>query len=160
MDLASRRRQRTTEIWVPVKAGTSRSCPGPEELSDLGCVCTGRPCGSLSPPPSSEVYISCSPWVPARRARLRSPCPGHLPPRKLSTGLPDGHAQQGAGPALWTEVIFKKGTFHPPKSFPLEDAPFLTGEAVSGEAGGAASQDWGVSRQPPEWPRLQSSWHV
>lgn len=118
------------------------------------CVCTGRPCGSLLPPPSSEVYISCSTWVPARRARLRSPCPRCLLPRKLATGLPHGHAQQGAGPALWTEVMSKKGTFHPPKSFPLEDAPFLTGGAVSGEAVGAASQDSGVSQQPPEWPRL------
>ena len=48
----------------------------------------------------------------------------------------------------------QEGTFHPPKSVPLEDAPFFTRGAVPGEAVGVASQDWGVSQQPPEWPRL------
>lgn len=90
----------------------------------------------------------------SQKGQIKVPMPRTPASQELSTGLPDGHAHQGAGPALWTEVISKKGTFHPSESFPLEDAPFLTGEAVSGEAVGAASQDWGVSRQPPEWPRL------
>lgn len=118
-----------------------------------GCV-RGGPVAHCHHPPFFRGLHFLLSLGASQKGQTEVPMSGRLLPRKLYTGLPHGHAQQRAGPALWTEVMSKKGTFHPLKSFPLEDAPFLAGRAVSGEAVGAASWDWGVSQQPPEWPRL------
>lgn len=82
-------------------------------LSDLGGVCGAALWLTVTPPPFFRGLHFLLSLGASQKGQTEVPMSGRLLPRKLYTGLPHGHAQQRAGPALWTEVMSKKGTFHP-----------------------------------------------